>query len=371
MIGQSKEHASGQNSRNGRWCDRFRSKFAQEYHIREPTVPLLIHFETSGGLIMKIPTIINSVFLPIMLSIALGHVGCVSSASKNLVGSYGKSTANLSATATSTFQTVRENENHFRVAQALANPSLSVNKGLAPPTIEWKSIALRVSLLSELGKYGKALEAMASDAELDRIDEASRNLGEAVGGLNNRVQEVKGDEKPPLTSEQLGTVATVTNVAGRWFFERERYQAMLETVEITDPLIQQTVDLLLTELQEDGPWKGHLSTQLKDQAQNLYLLAQTSHAQYPDKEVKLETINVRRSLLEEAIRLTRREEILDQEFKALVNGLKKVKEAHGKLKEALQNDSDFNVRKAADYVSQIENEVSRIQAFHQSIPKSS
>ena len=199
---------------------------------------------------MKRFPMMNSVFLPILLSIALAAGGCVSSASKNLVGSYGKSTANISATAASTFQTVRANENQFRVAQALANPSLSVSKGLAPPTIKWKSIALRVSLLSELGKYGKALEAMASDGELDRIDEASRNLGEALGGLNSRVQEVKGDEKPPLTNEQLGTVATVTNVAGRWFFERKRYQAMLETVEIADPLIQQSVDLLLKELQE-------------------------------------------------------------------------------------------------------------------------
>ena len=218
---------------------------------------------------------------------------------------------------------------------------------------------MRLRLLGEIAKYSDALLAMSSDDEAVRIDKASRDLYSALGALNTTIQKNSGDKKPPISDNDLQIIATVTDVAGRWFFERARLKALQTTINKANPAITQAIDLLKTDLDENGSWSKSLSISLTGEAKNLYKVAQSTS-----------NLLERRNMLAESQQLYDQSISVQGIFHRLTSAMEELKKAHSALAVALENDSSINVKEALSSLSKFEDEINRIYAFQASLASS-
>ena len=283
-------------------------------------------------------------------------VGCVSATSKQMAANFGGAAKDLSLQTEITLKNVRLSESNFQISSTLNDKNISVKDGLVLPAISPEDIALRLTLLSEISKYSDALLIISSDVELERIDKASRELYGALGALNQTIQQTTKSVKAPLSDNDLQLVATAVNIAGRWFFERARLDAIKTSVEKADPVIKKAIELLTTEIKKDGVWSKSLKLSLESEAKNLFKVAQS-----------IKKIESRRTLLSEAQQLYEQASFVDGTFKRLNSSLEELKTSHSALSDALQNDSDVNIKKALSSLSKLESEITRIYAFQASL----
>lgn len=298
--------------------------------------------------------VIKIVKIVFIFCLGVSLVGCASTTSKQMTANFGGVAKAISTQTQLTLKSVRLSDSNLLVSAALTDKKTI----LQLPAISPDDIAIRLTLLSEIFKYSDALLIMSSDAELDRIDNASRDLYAALGALNQTIQQTTLSGNAPLADSDLQLVATAVNIAGRWFFERARLNALKISVEKADPVIKKAVDLLLTEIKKGGPWSKSLQLSLQSDAENLFKVAQS-----------IKEIEPRRSLLLEAYQLYDQASFVDGKFERLNSSLKELKDTHAALSNALQNKSDFNTKKALRSLSKLGSEITRINAFQASLVK--
>jgi len=297
-------------------------------------------------------SLIKKVKIVFIFCLGVILVGCVSATSKQMTANFGGAAKAISLQTELTLKSVRASDSNLLVSTALTDNSTV----LELPAISPKDIALRLTLLSEISKYSDALLIMSSDVELERIDKASRELYGALGALNQTIQQTTNSTEPPLASNDLQLVATAVNIAGRWFFERARLDAIKTSVTKADPVIKKAIELLTTEIKKDGTWSKSLKLSLESDAKNLFKVAQS-----------IKKIESRRTLLSEAQQLYDQASFVDGTFTRLNSSLEELKASHSALSIALQNDSEVNIKNALNSLSKLESEITRIYAFQASL----
>lgn len=295
---------------------------------------------------------INKIKIVFIFCLGAILVGCVSATSKQMTANFGEAAKAISLQTELTLKGVRVADSNFLVSTALTDNSAV----LELPAISPEDIALRLTLLSEITKYSDALLIMSSDVELERIDTASRELYGALGALNQTIQQTTNSAEPLLAGNDLQLVATAVNIAGRWFFERARLDAIKISVTKANPVIKKAIELLRTEIKKDGAWSKSLKLSLESDAKNLFKVAQS-----------IKKRESRRTLLAEAYQLFDQASFVDGTFKRLNSSLEELKVSHSALSDALQNDSDVNIKKALSSLSKLESEITRIYAFQASL----
>lgn len=295
---------------------------------------------------------IKKIKITLMLCLGAMLVGCVSTTSKEMTANFGSAAKALSLQTESTLKSVRVSDANFLVSSALNDK----NSVLELPAVSTEDIGLRLALLSEIYKYSNALSVMSGSNELDEIDKASRNLYSALGSLNQTIQTVTKHPKPVLNDQALRLIAVSVNITGRMFFERARLKALRVTVIKADPVISKAIDLLLTEIKEDGPWSNSLQLSLAQQAKNFYRAAKT-----------MKNVDQKIKLLSKAQQLYDQANFQESKFAQLNASLEALKVSHSALKKALKKDSDENVTHALNSLSKLESKISRIYALEASL----
>lgn len=305
-------------------------------------------------------------------------MGCATSpTSKNLVAQFGNTSAKLTETAGPAFLGVREAQRKYILSSALVekDPQEIGIWATTSPSMDIETVNLRIAVLNELGNYGKALQVIASDKELERIDKASAELSDALGSLNSTIGKIR-QKDGPLSGDNLRIVATAVNAIGRWNFERARLEALVAITSTADPLIQETAQVFQCELTDNktteqrpecnsikgrGNWQESLKLALEYDAKNQIILVKKMDVNPKDTT----QFQKRESLIQNAIDLNIRKNAVDDEFKNINNALQSLAATHGKIVKALQEDKELP--EAIKALSLFSAEVTRLKGFYSSL----
>lgn len=312
------------------------------------------------------------------LSLILCLIGCAtSSTSKNLVAQFGKTSAKLTQIAEPAFSSVREAQRKHILSSAMIEKdsgNMARWAGRAP-SMNLETVDLRIALLKELGKYGEALQVLASDNELERVDKASIELSEALGSLNSTSGKLRGTESL-ISDESLEIVATGVNAISRWNFEKIRLKALASVTSQADPVIQEIVKIFRCELATDeaavqklkcesikgrGNWQESLKLALQYDAENQVFLARRMSANPKD----INEFEKREAFIQNAIDLNIRKNAVDDEFQNIDNALQSLAATHSKMVNALQEDEA--TPDAIGALSRFSAEVTRLEGFYASL----
>jgi|CXWL01.1.fsa_nt_gi hypothetical protein len=307
----------------------------------------------------------NNFYLLVLL-IAFITSSCTSAPSKKLAASYGQATTAMAATAIDKYHGIQDLEYTARIMKNIHSFDDAAKDFFSAPVLSEESVGLRISLLDQLGRYGKALEAIASDNELENIDKASKELYGSLSGINATIK--KEGNSTGLSDNDLGVIATVVNVAGRAYFEYQRHQILSTIVENADPLIVQVIDLLTNEFKEK--WFSVEKSLKEEVKKSLFDVSRNQAYQLDDKSADLKYFQIRRNLLEEAQKINRSINTTPEK-EPIIEGLKKVKEAHQELKIALKQDSSQiqNMDGLILAIAAIKNEIARAKSFKSELSK--
>jgi hypothetical protein len=319
----------------------------------------------------KLPNSSHLIVLLLILT-TLG-IGCaVSSSSKNLAAQFGKLSSELASTAEPLYVNVRKADENARISTALNRETVSSDLNRLTPAIPIKTIQLRISVLGEIGKYGQALQILSSDNELDRISKASTELNDSLGALNKTVGGALGNTDGIVSVDSLKIISTAVNAIGGWYFEKKRLEALITVTSKAEPIIQNSISLLQSELESSSKsiscppdteaWRAIMTCALATDAKNMIKLANNMN----DKE-NPEEVELRDTLIKNAAALSIRKELVDAEFQQFHEGLGLLAKAHTKLVKALENDE--NLDNAIEAISIFSSKVSSIKAFYKSLGK--
>ncbi len=283
--------------------------------------------------------------IPSLLLIALTglQIACTPLAEIKSFGAASKDVSTLTAACYTTFNT--------SLIQARRNTAILKQKPITPEVLRSPleaSFKFRVEMLSALGAYATALEALATKDTNPEIEKSATSFATNLNKLSASYEK-STSRSLGISPSEASILATGMKVAGNGFTEYKRKQAIRLVVKSTDPAIQKVCAYLPRELRSSGnTLSGFLQAEVNAYTQ---VLNATLATLPPDSAIaqgnSLQDVN-------------NRQQVTVPLFNAAASAIEKIGETHAKLVEAVET-KDFTTAEFSSKLSELikySNEVS-------------
>ncbi|WP_330960159.1 hypothetical protein [Photobacterium sp. 53610] len=287
--------------------------------------------------------------------------GCASHESVKLVSEY----AEQSAQVQTALLGVYERTEQARVDSVLAG---AVRDGVTGNDLDIKQIdnSGQIQALKHLLVFTQSINALASDEASTALNEQAEKLNTALVSLSEYPQ-VQG-----VSQEQIELASLSANALGRAYTESARYEALKRLMKASEPVIQNTIDVLRSDL---PAWKQATRTSLQKELRiRLYLLNNPNRC---EQSTDLRCVTFSDSLEErmegyrKAYRIKQQLLHLDAEFIQLDKALAAVQKLNTAVVDSLESDNDLSLSAAKKAIQSTKVQVDAIKAFQKSLKEAS
>lgn len=274
----------------------------------------------------------STISLSIAILILLGGCTPPSLMQVRTFGTASSSLAENSKKAFALLESSRVTRNMYDVA---GNPKLCPTNdtfnGLFDSYNEPEKLKLRLGVLSKLGDYAQALEALSTADFRKDVDEASKELYGSLIGLKETYKKVSGKELP-LDEKDIGLISTAVDAIGSVIVEAKRREAIKTIIINADDAVQDASKLIASEF-------GEASNIADFVKQNLTNADGSIRAAYNrEKLLPKSDFRDRYKTLADIKIIYDAAKSSPSFFKELSGGAKKLGAAHAALKLAVNND---------------------------------
>ncbi|MGA3068297.1 MAG: hypothetical protein ABSF29_15740 [Tepidisphaeraceae bacterium] len=149
----------------------------------------------------------------------------------------------------------------FSVPPAATPSNLPVAATMPTLTVEQAQIAqqfnVRFDLLSALGKYGAALQSLATTNYSSGINSASQNLDNSLIGLRDSYNKIAAADaslpKSGINDQTFAIISTAIDAIGTVIVEEKRREAIKAIIQQADPGVQQAAACLEKDFAGNDP----------------------------------------------------------------------------------------------------------------------
>ncbi|WP_250684508.1 hypothetical protein [Photobacterium galatheae] len=302
--------------------------------------------------------LISRVVLPgLMLVLS----GCASRESVKLVSEYAKQSAQVQEALLGVYERTEQ----ARVDSVLAG---AVRDGATGKALDVQRIdnSGQIQALKHLLVFTQSINALASDDVNADLNEQAEKLNAALVSLSEYPQ-VQG-----VSQKQVELASISANALARAYTESARYEALKRLMKTSQPVIQNTID----ELRSDLPfWKRATRTSLQKELRiRLYLLNNPNRCEQRDDDrcvVFSHSLEERMEAYRKAYRIKQEIVRLDAEFMQLDKALQSIQTTNTAIVESLESDNDLSLSAAKKAIKSTKVQVNAIKAFQKSLKEES
>lgn len=185
----------------------------------------------------------------VLIRLLLGMLTGCTTVPLNHIGVFSQASAELVRSVADGYEIINHNTIEHRISEIASEtgsyPSEATFKDLTPSS----SLTTRIRLLTGIKSYVDALGDLASANFRKEIDAASKEL---YGALNELQQTYAAATKTqlPLSDNDFASIATAVDAIGTAIAEDKRRAALRTVIIQADPSIQQTMQLVSSEMPE-------------------------------------------------------------------------------------------------------------------------
>ena len=224
-------------------------------------------------------------------------------------------------------------------------------------------LSVRLDVIDGLSAYARGLAAIMGSTQLESLDQASKDLGSNLQALvNNNI--IKQKFSINVTQQSAAILASAVNAIGHWLVESKRRAAAQEEIQRMQEHVADICNLLQEDLGQPANAQGTGGKGLRGTLHVVYRGQIDNERMWLKNVISSMSPSEKREAADRLSDLSRQYWIADQALVAVGMSLKRLREAHVKLHEAFEKDSQFGIR---DAIRQITAEGRRIKGFYESL----
>lgn len=296
------------------------------------------------------------------LIIFLSLAGCANQQAQKRIVAFSDANKLTMQNIADAFSTVNRKHTEMQISRIIDDAdSLECGKdtefkGFLEPT----QLNARLEVLEGLQAYSEKLALIMGNEQLDKFDEATKELGGKLQNMNNKL--VKEDilSKGTFNEGEINIFTTAVNAIGRWIIEYKREKGVKEAVKSMHEPIENVCKLFAQEIGDSSKGGG-----LRAQLWQDYTDIIDRRCQFIRNSKKtLDPIQLRNEI-KEMVSLEIERNQADITLTAIHDSLDKLRETHGKIEECF----DKNTMEIDNLINGLLSEANRIRDFYKNLDK--